>query len=132
MDKTTASILVGAIIIAGAIAFWAGSRDGAGSHTDVSGENVSLSNGKQIVAIFAKGGYSPRVSIAKADTPTILRVSTKGTFDCSIALVIPALEYRQNLQPNGSIDIEIPPQKAGTSIQGLCAMGMYNFKVNFE
>lgn len=132
MNKTTSSILVAAILVAGAIVFSAGLSENTGGKNTIPADNVSLVDGKQIVNIFAKGGYSPRTSIAKADMLTIIRVTTQGTFDCSIALVIPALKYRQNLQPNDSVDIDIPPQKAGTSIQGICAMGMYNFKVNFE
>lgn len=133
MTRTTASIIIGAVIIAGAIVFWAGSSPGsAGTGAGGSRDNVSMSDGKQIIKILAKGGYSPKVTIAKAGVPTIIRVNTQGTFDCSMALVIPSIQYRQNLQPTESLDVPIPPQEAGTSIQGLCAMGMYNFKVNFE
>lgn len=39
---------------------------------------------------------------------------------------------RKNLPPSGTTDIEIPPQKAGAVVQGLCAMGMYNFSIKFE
>ena len=59
-------------------------------------------------------------------------MKTSGTFDCSSALVIPALGYRTNLPAQGVTDIEVPPQAAGTRLQGLCAMGMYSFVVNFN
>lgn len=96
------------------------------------GNNVSVVSGKQIVEITAKGGYSPRNTVAKADIPTVLRMKTSGTFDCSGALVIPAISFQENLPLSGSTDINLPSQSAGKTIQGFCAMGMYNFKVEFE
>src|ERR1035437_5756964 len=56
--------------------------------------NVTMENGKQIIAINVKGGYSPRVSTAKAGIPTILRFKTNGSFDCSSSLYLPSINYR--------------------------------------
>lgn len=95
-------------------------------------QNVSTDNGKQIIEVSAKGGYTPRVSTAKADTPTILRIKTSSTFDCSSALRIPSLGYSKNLPPSGTTDIEIPAQAAGSTLKALCSMGMYNFSVEFK
>lgn len=95
-------------------------------------DNISIVDGKQIVAISAKGGYTPKVSNAKAGVTTIIRVGTNGTFDCSSSVAIPSLGLRKSLPITGSTDIEIPEQKAGTKLQGLCAMGMYNFVVTFN
>ncbi len=131
MDKTGATILIAMILLGGGIVFWKGYSGAAPLNTSVPGENISVSGGKQIVTVVAKGGYSPRISVAKANTPTTLRMITKGTFDCSIALRIPDLGYSKNLEPNSSLDIEIPPQKTGTNIQGFCSMGMYNFRIDF-
>lgn len=94
--------------------------------------NVSLVDGKQVITINAKGGYAPKVTTAKAGIPTVIKVDTQGTFDCSSALTIPSLGYRKNLPPSGETLIDVPPQKTGTSMRGLCAMGMYNFTVNFN
>lgn len=93
---------------------------------------VSISDGKQVIDISAKGGYSPRLVTAKAGMPTILRVSTNGTFDCSASLVIPKLSYQKFLQPSGKEDIIIAPEQAQGTLQGLCSMGMYNFQIKFE
>lgn len=93
--------------------------------------NVSIADGKQIIEITAKGGYSPRVTTAKAEMPTTLKVNTNGTFDCSGALAIPSIGYRKNLQPSGTVDIDVPEQKVGTKLRGVCAMGMYSFTINF-
>lgn len=89
-------------------------------------------DGKQVIEVRAKGGYAPRFVVAKANMPTVLRMRTQGTFDCSSALVIPSLGYRANLPASGVTDIDVPPQAAGTSLKGVCAMGMYNFVVNFQ
>lgn len=94
--------------------------------------NVTINGGVQIIDIRAKGGYSPRVTKAKADTPTTLRVETNGTFDCSLALTVPAVGFRDTLPTTGVTPIEIPPQPAGTSLKGVCSMGMYAFTVKFE
>lgn len=105
---------------------------GDDSQTNSNKDNVTISDGKQIIQIDARGGYAPRVSVASADMPTIIRVVTNGTYDCSAGLVIPSINYKKILPPTGSTDIEIPPQKAGTSLKGLCSMGMYNFAIQFN
>lgn len=94
--------------------------------------NVSVVDGKQIVTITAKGGYSPRMTTAKADMPTTIKVVTRGTFDCSSALTIPSLSYQKNLPSTGETLIDVPPQSKGTTLKGLCSMGMYSFSIKFE
>lgn len=129
MKLTIISILLSGLIVGGAI-FYASS---VGQPVDpLDGNNVSVIGGKQIISLNAKGGYSPRLTVAKADIPTILKVRTRGTFDCSSALVIPDINYRANLRPSGEAEIEIPPQKAGSTLSGFCAMGMYNFQIQFN
>lgn len=93
--------------------------------------NVTLVEGKQFIEITAKGGYTPKISNAKAGLPTILRVETKGTFDCSSALRLPSLNISKNLPASGTTDIDLGVQPAGT-LQGTCAMGMYNFEMIFQ
>jgi plastocyanin domain-containing protein len=72
-----------------------GNKSGGGAGD---GNNVSIVDGKQVIEILARGGYSPRKTVAKAGVPTILRVKTQNTYDCSSALVIPALNYRKFLE----------------------------------
>jgi plastocyanin domain-containing protein len=93
---------------------------------------VVNADGTQVIDITAKGGYSPRIVTAKAGIPTILRVTTNGTFDCSASIVIPKLSYQKFMQPTGTTDIPIPAEQAQGTLQGLCAMGMYNFQIKFE
>lgn len=108
-----------------------GDPSASGSSPD-SAAVASVADGKQVVEIRAKGGYSPRVTRAKANMPTTIRVTTSGTFDCSSALVIPRIQYQGYLPPSDVTDIPVPPQNSGTVLQGLCAMGMYTFSVIFE
>ena len=129
MKLTVASVILALIFIGGAIIF---ARNGAKTDTAVSQNNVSVADGKQIIEIDAKGGYSPSVTIAKANIPTVIKVKTQGTFDCSSALVIQSIGYRANLPPSGETLIEVPPQEAGSTLRGMCAMGMYNFSIKFN
>ncbi len=94
--------------------------------------NVAVVDGKQVIQINAKGGYAPRVTVAKANIPTVIHVQTNGTFDCSSALTVPAVGFRKMLPSSGVTPIEIPPQQAGATIKGVCSMGMYSFAVNFN
>lgn len=93
--------------------------------------NVSIEDGKQIITIYVKGGYSPKVSTAKADMPTVLRFKTNGSFGCASSIYLPSMNYRTNLPLSGNTDIPLPTQKAGV-FRGMCSMGMYNFIINFQ
>ena len=93
--------------------------------------NVSIIDGTQIIEIKAKGGYTPKESIAKAGIPTIIRFNTNGTFDCSSSVRIPSMNIFKNLKPSGTTDIDLGTQKTG-KIPGSCGMGMYPFKIEFK
>jgi plastocyanin domain-containing protein len=94
--------------------------------------NIQIEDGTQVISINAKGGYTPRKTIAQANTPTILKIKTNSTFDCSASLVIPSIGYKNNLPSSGETIINIPPQKSGSTLKGLCSMGMYSFTINFN
>ena len=119
------SIVVSVLLIGGAFWLATQSSDGAESAT------ATVVDGIQYVDISAKGGYSPRVVTAKAGIPTVLRMKTNGTFDCSASLVIPKLSYQKFLQPSGTEKISITAEQAQGTLQGLCSMGMYNFQIQF-
>src|SRR3989344_4593893 len=118
------SIVASVLLIGGA--FWLATKSSGGS----SG-TATIVDGIQYVDISAKGGYSPRIVTAKAGIPTVLRVKTSGTFDCSASLVIPKLSYQKFLQPSGTEEISITAEQAQGTLQGLCSMGMYNFQIQF-
>jgi hypothetical protein len=58
-------------------------------------------------------------------------MKTQGTFDCSNVFTIPKLGIRAQLQPTGEASIDIPAQKAGDSVYGVCGMGMYSLVIKF-
>lgn len=89
-------------------------------------------SGKQIVDITARGGYSPRLVQAQAGRETVIRVTTKDTYDCSVSLVIPKLDYRKFLSSTGVEEIPVSAQQAQGTINGICSMGMYSFKIVFK
>ncbi|MDQ5931558.1 MAG: hypothetical protein QG607_259 [Patescibacteria group bacterium] len=101
------------------------------SQPNVSESNVSMVGETQIIEIKAKGGYQPRNSVAKAGVKTTLRLTTKGTFDCSSSVRIPSMNIEQLLPASGSIDIDLGVQQAGV-LHGTCGMGMYPFSINFN
>lgn len=127
--KTALAVVVAGVIIAGGM-YFAGSSGGNADAASVT--NVSVTDGNQIVEIDAKGGYAPKLTEAKADMPTVLRMKTNGTYDCSASVVIPSLSYRKFLPASGQTDIPIPAQKSGSTLEGICAMGMYHFAVQFK
>ena len=131
---TLVSIVLTIMLISGTILFSRGeNKTETTTITQNQNNDSSISiDGKQVIEIYAKGGYYPRSITAKANTPTVIKVKTQGTFDCSSALVIPSIGYRTNLPPTGETLIDIPLQEKGSILQGLCAMGMYSFSVEFN
>lgn len=121
---------VGALIILGAF-FLRGDRVDTAKviPTDIT-SNVSMEGEKQVVAIGAKGGYLPEVSVAKAGVPTIVRFNTTGTFDCSASVRIPTRDVSQVLPQTGTTDIDIGINQKGP-LEGSCGMGMYPFQIEF-
>lgn len=128
MNSTSASIIVAALLIGGAVLLTQNSPSVSGT---VPANNVTIVDGQQIIDITAKGGYLPRTSTAKAGIPTIIRFHTNGTFDCSSAVRIPSMGVSKNLPSTGTIDIVVTDPKPGP-LQGMCGMGMYPFTVNFQ
>ncbi len=95
------------------------------------GNNVTIVDGKQIIDLTVRGGYSPQKSIAKAGVPTTLRFTTKGTFDCSSSVRIPSMNVSKTLELSGITEIDLGNPKVGV-LRGSCAMGMYPFEINFQ
>ncbi len=131
--KTSAMVMLTAVILVGA-GMMIFNNDGKTklSVAAAAAGNVSVVDGTQVIGISAKGGYSPRQTSAEAGIPTIIRMTTSNTFDCSSALSIPYLSVQTHLAPSGTREFVVPPQEPGTKIQGLCSMGMYNFVIYFN
>jgi plastocyanin domain-containing protein len=124
--KNALAIVAAAVIIGGAFMF--ATRSPQVASTD----NVSVENGKQVVEIKAEKNYAPALTSAKPNMPTVIRMETNGTFNCTSIVRIPSIGYQQTLPLSGSTDIEIPPQQPGAKVTGVCSMGMYSFEVDFE
>ena len=125
--KTVLAIIVAGLLVSGALLY----RGSDNSPLVENVHNVSVVGGKQIIEINAKGGYTPRVSFAKANLPTTLRFNTNGTFDCSASVRIPSLNISKLLPNSGTTDIDLGNQKLGT-LHGTCGMGMYPFTIEFQ
>jgi plastocyanin domain-containing protein len=93
---------------------------------------ASLVEGKQLIDVAVKEGYHPKAVTAKAGVPTVLKMKTDGTYDCSTVFVIPELKMRTQLPSSGVTDVEIPAQKAGTDLMAVCGMGMYSLEIKFD
>lgn len=131
MNKIVSIIITVALVIGIGIVFFGQSKNNPDPTSTQSAQNVEIRDGVQYVTINARGGYSPKVSTAKAGIPTKLIVKTDSTYDCSAALVIRSISYQKILPQTGEEVIDLGIPQAGT-LQGLCSMGMYNFAVNFK
>jgi len=120
------------LLIGGYLLLKLNPSDSNSGNNSTQGTNVSSADGKQIIELKAKAGYSPASVVALANKDTILRVTTDSTFDCSSSLTIPKLGIRKNLQPTATTDIPLGSQTPGTKLAGTCAMGMYNFNLSFN
>ncbi len=130
MKSTTIAILGAAIIIGGAIVLT--SRGGPTTAEAIApANNVTIVDGKQIITIQVKGGYTPKKSTAKLGVPTILRFTTNGTFDCTSGVRIPSMGISKTLPSTGTTDIDRGSPTVAT-LQGVCSMGMYPFEVDFQ
>ncbi|MCX6702659.1 MAG: cupredoxin domain-containing protein [Candidatus Wolfebacteria bacterium] len=137
MDKKIIwAIIMAGGIIGGAIIFTSGNPATNNAANAVTGESISNINidatGNQIIEISAKGGYSPRETLAKAGVPTVIKIRTNNTFDCSSIIRIPSMNYQTALPTTGETSINIPPQQKGTVLNAFCGMGMYRFEIRFD
>ena len=136
MKSITISVVIALAVIVGTFFFVNKGGDSSNNievkqEKNVPVQNVKMIDGKQIIEINARGGYSPNVSVAKADLPTILRINTNGTFDCSSSVRIPSLNISKYLPATGITDIDLGKQAVST-LSGMCGMGMYRFQIVFK
>ena len=116
------------IILLIGLGMWIGSN----SSSNTSNTSSQRDDGKQVINIMAKGGYKPTSINAKADTDSVLRITTNKSYDCSSEIIIRAINYTKVLPPTGVTEVNIPAQKSGSSITGVCSMGMYQFNIKFS
>jgi uncharacterized protein len=100
----------------------------------VLGEPVDEYAGDEsVITIYVKNyGYDPRIIKAPPDTPLRLRLVTDDVYSCSLAFVIPSLQFQQFLETTGEAWVDIPAQKRGTRMPFSCSMGMYTGVILFN
>lgn len=124
-------VFAGLLVAVGLVVLGKGGAGGSTQREAQAGV-ATVVDGIQYIDITARGGYAPKVTKATANTASILRVTTNNTYDCSSALIIPALGYEKMLEPTGTALIPVPADKAQGTLEGLCSMGMYRFSIVFE
>ncbi|RJP52523.1 MAG: hypothetical protein C4586_02735 [Anaerolineaceae bacterium] len=86
----------------------------------------------ELLLNVGNGGYFPRTLKAPADKTFTLNLVTNQTYSCARDFVIPALNYYQLLPDTGTVQVNIPAQKAGSILFFTCSMGMYTGQIVFE
>lgn len=95
--------------------------------------DAALSGDGTVITVNVKNdGYEPAVVHAKAGVPVTLRMVSKNVRSCSLALIIPALDVFEILDPTGVREIAIPAQEKGTKMPYSCSMGMYSGTIIFD
>jgi sulfite exporter TauE/SafE len=86
------------------------------------------------VAMIAVGGsgYRPNLLHAKPGQPLKLAMTTKDTYNCARAFVIPSLGIEELLPPTGTVVIDVPAQQPGSQLFFSCSMGMYSGVIVFD
>ena len=129
-SQNLAFLALGVAIIVGVVIFVAPTRRAA--PPALMAASAAQTADGQVLEIAVKDGYTPSAMRAKAGVPLTLKMRTNGTLDCSVALRISAISWSQNLPATGEVAVSIPEQKPGTTLTGVCSMGMRSFKIVFE
>lgn len=132
MNKNVSIIIALGFIISIGIIFLSASKNNTDIVSGQSEQNVEIVDGIQYITIEAKGGYSPKFSKAQSGIPTKLIIKTNSTYDCSSSLVIRSIGYRKILPQTGEEIVDLGKPEIGSSLQGMCSMGMYNFLIDFS
>ncbi len=85
-----------------------------------------------IILEVQNSGYFPTTLKVPADQDFTLNLVTDQTYSCARDFVIPALNYYELLPDTGTVQVNIPAQKAGSTLFFTCSMGMYTGQIVFE
>ena len=85
-----------------------------------------------IILEVQNSGYFPKTLKAPAGQDFTLNLVTNETYSCARDFVIPALNYYELLPDTGTVQVNIPAQKAGSTLFFTCSMGMYTGQIVFE
>jgi uncharacterized protein len=131
MNKTVSIIITFGLVVTIGIIFMGGSKKDS-ANVIGSSQSVEIKDGVQYITVLASGGYSPKITTAKAGIPTKLIMKTNATYDCSASLVIRSVGFQNILPQTGETEIDLGIPKSGEPLQGVCGMGMYSFVINFS
>ncbi len=92
---------------------------------------LSASEGELTLKV-ENSGYFPTTLKAPADKTLTLNLVTNETYSCARDFVIPALDFYELLPDTGTVQVNIPAQKAGSTLFFTCSMGMYTGQIVFE
>jgi sulfite exporter TauE/SafE len=86
----------------------------------------------EVVLYVQNRGYFPQTLGAPANKEFTLNLVTNKTYSCARDFLIPDLDYYQLLPDTGIVQVNIPPQPAGTQMNFTCSMGMYTGQIVFQ
>ena len=95
-------------------------------------ESPQAASGDAIVLNVNNSGYFPTTLKAPAGKDVTLNLVTNETYSCARDFVIPALNYYELLPDTGTVQVNIPAQKAGSTLFFTCSMGMYTGQIVFD
>lgn len=95
-------------------------------------DSSQLSGEDGLLLYVQNGGYFPTTLKAPAGQDLTLNLVTDKTYSCARDFVIPKLNFYQLLPDTGTVQVNIPAQKAGTTMFFTCSMGMYTGQIIFE
>ena len=136
-SMNTAVVLIIVTVVFATFIYWIVSSsnqqkaDTSSSSTTIS-TNVSTDQDLQVINMTATGsGYGPAKTYATSNKKSKIVMTSTGAFGCQQSLTIPKLNIAKTIPANGTTEIEIAAQAAGTKLVGSCSMGMYTFTINF-
>jgi len=103
----------------------------SGSSSQTAAASAYAANGGILLQV-ENDGYFPRTLKAPAGKDFVLNLVTNQTYSCSRDFVIPALNFYELLPDTGTVQVNIPAQKKGSTLFFTCSMGMYTGQIVFE
>ena len=85
-----------------------------------------------VVLYVRNDGYFPQTVSAPAGRDFTLSLVTNKTYSCARDFLIPDLNYYELLPDTGSVEVNIPAQKKGSTLYFTCSMGMYTGRIEFQ
>ncbi len=88
-------------------------------------------NGEVILQV-ENNGYFPQTLKVSAGKDFVLNLVTNETYSCARDFLIPDIDFYQLLPETGTVQVNIPAQAKGTTMNFTCSMGMYTGVIVFE